>query len=206
MGEVNLAFLHQCIRLAAIRHDPDKHSLRSKGARDIVGLQACHIGVTDAGGQHPHIAPFPVWSGAANSDALVRPIGKFDRLRLAPDAPNRLECVTETMRHALESLAVVAPDWLLAHAQPDWAERYGHRAMDDRLAKNAARRAERARIVGQDGHALLAAALDPAAPSWLRQVPAVEILRRVWVQQFYLSAEGVSGARPSTASRRPRCF
>jgi transposase len=106
-------------------------------------------------------------------------------------ALNRLECVIETMRHALESLAVVAPDWLLAHAQPDWAERYGHRAMDNRLAKNAARREERVRIVGQDGHALLAAALDPAAPSWLRQVPAVEILRRVWVQQFYLSAEGV---------------
>src|SRR3954462_9317374 len=64
-------------------------------------------------------------------------------------------------------------------------------AMDNRLAKNAARREEHVRIVGQDGHALLAAALDPAAPSWLRQVPAVEILRRVWRQQFYLSAGGV---------------
>ena len=30
-----------------------------------------------------------------------------------------------------------------------------------------------------------------ATRSWLRQVPAVETLRRVWVQQFYLSAEGV---------------
>ena len=106
-------------------------------------------------------------------------------------ALNRLECVAETMRHALESLAVAAPDWLRAHAQPDWAGRYGHRAFDDRLAKNAARRDERARTVGQDGHALLAAALSPAAPDWLRQVPAVETLRRVWVQQFYLSAEGV---------------
>jgi transposase len=106
-------------------------------------------------------------------------------------ALNRLECVIETMRHALESLTVVAPDWLRAHAEPDWAERYGHRAIDDRLAKNAARREERARTVGQDGHALLAAALDLAAPSWLRQVPAVETLRRVWVQQFYASAKGV---------------
>ena len=106
-------------------------------------------------------------------------------------ALNRLECVTETMRHALKSLAVAAPDWLRAHAEPDWAERYGHRAMDDRLAKNAARREERARTVGGDGHALLAAALDPAAPNWLRQVPAVETLRRVWVQQVYVSAEGV---------------
>jgi len=106
-------------------------------------------------------------------------------------ALNRLECAIETMRHALESLAVAAPDWLRAHAPPDWAERYGHRAMDDRLAKNAARREERARTIGQDGHTLLAAALDPAAPGWLRQVPAVETLRRVWVQQFYLSAQGV---------------
>src|SRR3954462_11062139 len=64
-------------------------------------------------------------------------------------------------------------------------------AMDNRLAKNAARREERARIVGKDGHALLAAALDPAAPSWLRQGAAVEILPRVCVQQFYLSAEVV---------------
>jgi transposase len=94
-------------------------------------------------------------------------------------ALNRRECVIETMRHALKSLAVVAPDWLPAHAQSDWAERYGPRAMDDRLAKNAAHREERARIVGQDGQALLAAALDPAAPSGLRQGPAVEILRRV---------------------------
>ncbi len=106
-------------------------------------------------------------------------------------ALNRLECVTETMRHALESLAVAAPDWLRVHAQLGWAERYGHRTFDDRLAKNAARWDERARTVGQDGHALLAAAFDPAAPGWLRQVPAVEILWRVWVQQFYLSAEGV---------------
>jgi len=59
------------------------------------------------------------------------------------------------------------------------------------LAKNAARRDERARTIGQDGHALLTAAFDPAAPGWLRQVPAVETLRRVWVQQFYLAVEGV---------------
>ena len=95
------------------------------------------------------------------------------------------------MRHALGSLAVAAPDWLRTHAEPDWAERYGHRAVDDRLAKNAARRDERAQTVGGDGHALLAAALDPAAPGWLRQVPAAKTLRRVWVQQFYVSAESV---------------
>ncbi len=106
-------------------------------------------------------------------------------------ALNRLECVTETMRHALESLAVAAPDWLRVRAQSDWVKRYGHRAMDDRPPRNAARREERGRAIGQDGHALLQAVLDPTAPPWLRQLPAVETLRRIWVQQFYLSAEGV---------------
>ena len=35
---------------------------------------------------------------------------------------NRLECVGETLRHALNTLAVVVPDWLLGHAPADWCE------------------------------------------------------------------------------------
>ncbi len=35
----------------------------------------------------------------------------------------RLECVGETMRHALNILAEVAPAWLLEHMGPAWAER-----------------------------------------------------------------------------------
>ncbi|MGO8949990.1 MAG: transposase [Ktedonobacterales bacterium] len=46
---------------------------------------------------------------------------------------NRLECVGETMRHALESLAVVAPTWLLQHAHSEWKERYEHRIQEYRL-------------------------------------------------------------------------
>jgi hypothetical protein len=26
--------------------------------------------------------------------------------------------------------------------------------------------------------------MDPAAPAWLRQVPAVQILQRVWLQNY----------------------
>src|SRR5918999_5728868 len=37
----------------------------------------------------------------------------------------RLGCATEAMRHALNSLAVVAPDWLRGHSPPEWVERYG---------------------------------------------------------------------------------
>jgi transposase len=39
--------------------------------------------------------------------------------------------------------------------------------------------------IGADGLALLDTIHDPAAPQWLRQIPAVEILRQIWVQQFY---------------------
>ena len=33
---------------------------------------------------------------------------------------NRLECAIETLRAALNALASAAPDWLRAHADPDW--------------------------------------------------------------------------------------
>jgi len=42
-----------------------------------------------------------------------------------------------------------------------------------------------AEIIAQDGNTLLAAVYAPAAPPWMRTVPAVDTLRRVWVQQFY---------------------
>src|SRR5215469_10727729 len=42
-------------------------------------------------------------------------------------AINRLMCVGEAMRFALNSLAVAAPEWLLAHSDPERLDRYGHR-------------------------------------------------------------------------------
>jgi transposase len=99
-------------------------------------------------------------------------------------ALNRLECVGSTMRHALNSLAVVVPDWLLAHSPSDWLERYGRRFEDNRLPEAAAERTALATIVGHDGVRLLDAIFAPDAPAWLCTVPAVEILRRVWVQNY----------------------
>jgi transposase len=101
-------------------------------------------------------------------------------------ALNRIEVVGETMRHALESLAVVAPDWLRIHAQPDWVERFSHRAEDDRLPARKEAREALAQTIGTDGHALLAAVDDPMAPAWLREIPALVTLRRVWLQQYQL--------------------
>lgn len=42
-------------------------------------------------------------------------------------AINRLMCVGEAMRFALNSLAVIDGDWLLEHSDAVWVERYGHR-------------------------------------------------------------------------------
>ena len=98
---------------------------------------------------------------------------------------NRLECVGETLRHALNTLAVVAPDWLLAQVPAVWFDRYGRRFENYRLPSGRPERYALAEEIGTDGRHLLTAITALSAPSWLREVPAVQILRRVWIQQFY---------------------
>jgi len=99
-------------------------------------------------------------------------------------ALNRVLCVWETMRAALNSLAVAAPDWLRAHSQPDWVERYGPRSEDSRSPVGEAERQAFAEEIGQQGRELLDGLYDPTAPEWLRHVPAIEHLRQVWVQNY----------------------
>lgn len=100
-------------------------------------------------------------------------------------ALNRVLCVWETMRFVLNSLAVVAPEWLRAHSQPEWVERYGPRSEDSRSPLGEAERQAFAEDIGRQGAQLLADLFDPATPEWLRQVPAVELLRQVWIQNYY---------------------
>src|SRR5262249_25028533 len=100
-------------------------------------------------------------------------------------APSTECCVdVETMRAALNSLAIVVPDWLRAHSHPEWVERYGPRGEDSRTSLGEAARLAFAEEIGQQGRELLDALFDSIAPQWLRQVPAVEILRKVWVQNY----------------------
>ncbi|MFD9211505.1 IS1182 family transposase [Streptomyces sioyaensis] len=103
---------------------------------------------------------------------------------------NRLECVIETLRAALNALAAVAPEWLTSHVDPAWFDRYAARPDDFWLPQHRIKRIELAEQTGRDGMRLLADVFAPAAPAWLRQVPAVEILRLTWVQQYTLDAEG----------------
>jgi transposase len=97
---------------------------------------------------------------------------------------NRLECVGETLRHALETLASVVPDWLQQWVPVTWFARYGQRFDNYRLPAGKAERVALAEQVGADGSALLSALHEPTAPDWLWRLPAMETLRRVWLQQF----------------------
>ncbi|BAY59952.1 putative transposase, IS4 family [Calothrix brevissima NIES-22] len=80
---------------------------------------------------------------------------------------------------------VAAPDWLATNIQPDWFDRYGRRVENYRLPKLDSEREALGSTIGADGLALLDAIYDPTAPQWLRQIPGVETLRQIWVQQFY---------------------
>ena len=97
---------------------------------------------------------------------------------------NRLELVGETLRHALNSLAVVAPDWLRTQAPPAWFERYGRRIENYHLPKTAAAREELAATIGVDGQQLLQVINAATELPWLREIPAVQTLRQVWAEQY----------------------
>lgn len=89
------------------------------------------------------------------------------------------------MRAALNALAVVAPEWLQTQSQPQWLERYSERIEDYPLPASDSSREQQAQLYGDDGWRLLSAVFATTSPVWLRQIPAVETLRRIRVQQYY---------------------
>lgn len=100
-------------------------------------------------------------------------------------ALNRVELVRETFRHALNTLATLHPDWLSTHAHTEWVERYGRQRDAYHLPKGQRGQQVLADQIGQDGAAFLRAVYADDAPVWLREVPAVAVLRRVWVQNYW---------------------
>ena len=108
---------------------------------------------------------------------------------------NRVELLAETLRAVVNAAAAVAPDWLHALAPPGWHERYDRRVEDMRLPGNGPKRDAYVAQVGIDGFCLLDALDKGGAPEGLRNLPEVEVLRRVW--------RGTSNA-PRTRTRGPR--
>jgi transposase len=102
---------------------------------------------------------------------------------------NRLENVGETLRHTLNYLAREAPGWLREHLAVDWLDRYGKRFENWRLPKTKAEQQVLAEQIGIDGYQLLSLLNEVTTPARLRTLPAVEILRQVWQQQ-YLQVDG----------------
>ncbi len=105
-------------------------------------------------------------------------------------AINRTECVVETLRHALNVLAVVAPDWLRSQVQPEWLERYGPRASEYRFPSGTDKRLQFEHQVGQDGWGLLAAIKADSQSQWMLSIPAIDTLQRVWKQDYLPLQDG----------------
>jgi transposase len=103
-------------------------------------------------------------------------------------ALNRYALMGETVRHCLNTLASVAPKWLRQHLQPEWVDRYARRFDEYHLPSSVSQRLALVTAIGEDGRTLLNAIYSTDAPAWLRQVPAVETLRIVWLQQYYAAA------------------
>src|ERR671922_1004348 len=124
--------------------------LSDRQAADAVRSQidwkyALSLELTDPGFDHTVLSEFRTRLVAGQAELLlldsflarVRERGLLKtRGRQRPDSThvlaairvlNRLELVGETLRHALNRLAVIAPDWLRTQVPPAWFDRYASR-------------------------------------------------------------------------------
>jgi transposase len=102
----------------------------------------------------------------------------------------RLEHLEETLKSALNSLASVAPTWVEGVLTPDWYERYGQKGKYSKKIKTLVEKEAQAVTIGIDGFYLLDALYAETTPASVRNLKAVEVLRQVWLQQYYAPTEG----------------
>jgi transposase len=103
---------------------------------------------------------------------------------------NRLELAGESVRACVEVLAVAAPGWLPTVIDlAEWTKRYGVRVDSWRLPTSGVKRKQLAQDYGSDALALLRAVYGTEAPDWLCELPAVEVLRRVLVQNYHIRTD-----------------
>jgi len=114
---------------------------------------------------------------------------------------NRLERVGETLRAALNSLAVAAPDWLREVADPEWFGRYGSRIENFNLPKTEASRQKLAAVIGSDGRKLPHAIHASDVRAQLEKPEAVSLLGRVWDEQFVDDDDGQPRLRTADEMR-----
>ena len=123
------------------------------------------------------------------ADGLVKAGGKqrtdSTHVVAAVAALNRLQLAGESVRAALEALTAAHPDWVAQRiCVSDWARRYGTPMTSWRPPAPKTKQDELAIAYARDGYALLEAVYDPSSPGWLREIPAVDVLRLVLLQNY----------------------
>jgi transposase len=119
---------------------------------------------------------------------------------------NRGELVGETLRLALEDLAVQAEEWLSQIITPEWGDRYGRPVRYDRIPRGGDERVAYVLQVGEDGMHILRSVYRDGAPPGARYLKSVQALRQVWVQQYWVDENGRLGWRgpKNTSDRQSR--
>ncbi|MGW6833863.1 transposase [Streptomyces sp. NPDC054949] len=102
---------------------------------------------------------------------------------------------------ALEELVAHGEEWLAGFVTADWGDRYGRPVRYDRLPRGSDALIAYVLRVGRDGMHILQAVHDVDAPPRLRALPAVEVLRQVWVQQYWVDEDGQLCWRRPKSSR-----
>ena len=98
---------------------------------------------------------------------------------------NRLELAGESVRAALEALAVAAPAWLAEQVDvAEFAHRYGPRVNSWNMPSSQVKRDRLALVFAADGYRICEAAWADLAPVWIRDLEAVQVLRQVLVQTY----------------------
>jgi transposase len=103
----------------------------------------------------------------------------------------RLELIGETLRYALNAVAQVEPEWLQQQVPDEWYDRYGNRLEESQFPKTPPEWEALASRMGADGFQLLDVIYADCAPVHLKNLVAVEILRQVWLQQFYAPTRSI---------------
>lgn len=123
------------------------------------------------------------------AEGLIKAGGKqrtdSTHVNAAVAALNRLELVGQSVRAALEAVAAAHPAWLGQRVcVSDFTRRYGSPMTSWRPPASQTKREELAIAYARDGYALLEAVYDDAAPAWLGDLPAIDTLRRVLLQNY----------------------
>ena len=118
---------------------------------------------------------------------------------------HRLECVLEAMHYALNQLSDVAPAWVRQQVPPDMVHALRPPVRPGALAEGrqqarGARPPDRRGRLSAPGRGCR----PPTPPSGLQDLPALEALRQIWLQQYYrCTVPGLEALRWRTGDEQP---